>query len=441
MFCLASIHTHTHTRTQVMRTQMLEMLSCVLACLGRPCMTDLDEQDLVEHEEYRQAVTNVRSRVLDLVRKAAALEPLPFLKLASASFLHALEGMAANTGPDSRQDVGEAGARGGHKSGSGMRGAEQGVAEAEAEAGEAISEADAWLKMLEVIVDVLPPPLPPATVHPAPAPAAATQGDRSERAATAAFSAGFGADAAAPGFGADEAAACEGECATLVANMLQAGGAAEAPEAVAVLVLRALGMFTHLYNRAPDNLIGSVVAKVLESIRPQSGPLQPGAQAASSSARSSVPFPSSPRPWPPGAASSPQPAGCGELTNTATPRRRICMGVLHKIASACGTKLAVHIDQLSSMIGGIVQQLAPGERGVMTGKNIYTNQCVRAHTHTHTVARTEQVAMIGKLLDTSIPSINAVCVWVWAFVCLCMCACARAGACVRACVCACVRAW
>jgi hypothetical protein len=168
--------------------------------------------------------------------------------------------------------------------------------------------------------------------------------------------------------------------------MLQAGGAAEAPEAVAVLVLRALGMFTHLYNRAPDNLIGSVVAKVLESLRPQSG--QPGAPAAPSSARSSVASSSSPPPWPPGAASSA--AGCGEPTNAATPRHRICMGVLHKIASACGTKLAVHIDQLSSMIGGIVQHLAPAQRGVMTGMNTHTNPRACARTHTRTHARTRR---------------------------------------------------
>jgi len=35
----------------------------------------------VEHEEYRQAAMTVRSRVLDVVRKTAALDPLPLLRL------------------------------------------------------------------------------------------------------------------------------------------------------------------------------------------------------------------------------------------------------------------------------------------------------------------------------------------------------------------------
>ena len=108
-----------------------------------------------------------------------------------------------------------------------------------------------------------------------------------------------------------------------------------------MLVLRALGLFTALYNREPDHLIGSVVQKVLESI---------GCKTRQGAPSSHVCVSSSGGTWEP------------------TPRRRICMGVLHKIASACGTKLAVHIDELSSIVGRVLQQLAPAERGVMTGK-------------------------------------------------------------------------
>lgn len=39
-----------------------------------------------------------------------------------------------------------------------------------------------------------------------------------------------------------------------------------AVECVAVLILRALGMFSQLYLRAPDHLIGAVVMKILEAL-------------------------------------------------------------------------------------------------------------------------------------------------------------------------------
>lgn len=34
----------------------------------------------MDHQEYRQAAMTVRSRVLDVVRKSAALHPLPLLR-------------------------------------------------------------------------------------------------------------------------------------------------------------------------------------------------------------------------------------------------------------------------------------------------------------------------------------------------------------------------
>ena len=45
---------------EVLRTEFFEMLAAVMACLGRPCMTSLDEEEFVDHPEYRQMVMTVR---------------------------------------------------------------------------------------------------------------------------------------------------------------------------------------------------------------------------------------------------------------------------------------------------------------------------------------------------------------------------------------------
>jgi len=240
------------------------------------------------------------------------------LRLSARCFVQALQSMAAKSDAESARACARAlGANAG--GGTGYRTAagdlQGGLDETLEREGEGLTEADAWLKTLECVVETLPPP-PKAT------PEAGEEDDGSAR-----------------GVARQAAVACESECALLVEKLLLS--TAHASEAVTAIILRALGIFSQLYNRAPDQLIGAVVVSILESI---------SGRGASGGADASRPMLQQRAPSDDGAA-----------------RRRICIGVLHKIASACGAKLAVHIDEIRTLICRILQQLPPDAQGTMTG--------------------------------------------------------------------------
>ena len=114
---------------------------------------------------------------------------------------------------------------------------------------------------------------------------------------------------------------CAGECAALVDALVRLCSESKHVESVRQLVLRALAMFTQLYLRAPEHVIGSVVIKVLEALGEN-----------------------------------------GEDTNVLC-RRKVAMGVLHEIGGACASKLAAHLDELTGVIASILPHVSPEEQG------------------------------------------------------------------------------
>ena len=208
-----------------------QMLGAVVARLGSggggAGMTVLDEEEYVDADEYRQAAVALRARVVDIVRRAAALQPLALLRLASRSFVVALQKMAAGiagvgVGEDGGKAEGELDPEEGGGSGGGSDG---------------LTEGGIWLKILECIVEALPFP---------------TAGD-----AVAACERAEGAGGEAAGI----AGACREECSNLVQGLLQTPH--HEREDVNVLVVRALGSFSALYPSAPNTLLAAVVRRLL----------------------------------------------------------------------------------------------------------------------------------------------------------------------------------
>ena len=290
-----------------------QMLVNVMACLGRGAMSPLDEEDYVEHDEYRQAVMGLRARVLCVVRKLGGTSPLPMLSLAKHAFVQALQTLdpaACNAG-----SVGEGGgeALGGARAGARGHVTEEGAEEEGGGLGcEGLTEADMWLRTLETIVSVLP------------APKRLGDSESSAREAQVpgdAGATGAGGDAAKRAASAEAAWECEKACWGLVEGLLQA--TPHRVERVTCIILRALGIFSQVYLRAPDQLICSVVGKVLEALAPS--------------------------------------GGCSAAELTA--RRKVCMGVVHKIAASCAAKLAQHIDELTRIVGNILPLVSSDDRG------------------------------------------------------------------------------
>ena len=151
------------------------------------------------------------------------LEPLPLLRLSARCFVQAIQGMASKNDADSvrllRTNEGASGAAAAADG--------QGGLDASLERGEGLSEADAWFKTLECIVETLPVP-PEAAPD-------AREDDSGTRASAW-----------------QTAIACESECALLVEQLLPS--TAHASEAVTAIILRALGIFSQLYNRATDRM-------------------------------------------------------------------------------------------------------------------------------------------------------------------------------------------
>ena len=208
-----------------------QMLGAVVARLGSggggAGMTVLDEEEYVDADEYRQAAVALRARVVDIVRRAAALQPLALLRLAARSFVVALQKMAAGiagvgVGEDGGKAEGELDPEEGGESGGGSDG---------------LTEGGIWLKILECIVEALPFPTP---------------GD-----AVAACERAEGARGEAAGIG----GSCREECSNLVQGLLQTPH--HEREDVNVLVVRALGSFSALYPSAPDTLLAAVVRRLL----------------------------------------------------------------------------------------------------------------------------------------------------------------------------------
>jgi hypothetical protein len=237
-----------------------------------------------------------RSRVLDVVRKAAGLNPLPLVRLVSSAFMQSIHNMAVgHSQVGSREDAGGIGEGTGESGGGEGDGvvADGDVGGAGA-GGEGLTEGDMWLKTLDAVVEALP------NVD------------------------GQGADSR------EVALACESECAGLVERLLQASP--HPVECVNVLILRALGVFSQVYFRAHDALIGSVVRKILEALDGSTGSRGIGGRKLASVA-------------------------------DVTLRRRVAMGVLHKIGSGCAAKLAVHLEELTSLIGAILPHVSAEDQG------------------------------------------------------------------------------
>jgi hypothetical protein len=227
-----------------------QMLVGVMACLGRGSMSPLDEEDYVDHDEYRQAVMALRARVLCVVRKLGAISPLQMLTLAKHAFVQALEKLhltASNAGA-AREGAGRAGAGGGAGVGHGGLRLGNVVEDSpdDADGGrlgsggsggsEGLTEADMWLKTLDTIVGVLPDPKPLG---------AGENSARTDGAATGAGGTGAGGDAATRDGSVEVAWQCEKECCSLVEGLLQA--TPHGVESVTCLMLRAMGLFPQVY--------------------------------------------------------------------------------------------------------------------------------------------------------------------------------------------------
>ena len=229
-----------------------QMLVGVMACLGRGSMSPLDEEDYVDHDEYRQAVMALRARVLCVVRKLGAISPLQMLTLAKHAFVQALEKLhltASNAGA-AREGARRAGAGGGTGVGHGGLGLGNVGSDSphDADGGrlgsggsEGLTEADMWLKTLDTIVGVLPDPKPLG---------AGECSARTDEGATGAGGTGAGGDAATRGGSVEVAWQCEKECWGLVEGLLQA--TPHGVESVTCLMLRAMGLFSQVYLRARD---------------------------------------------------------------------------------------------------------------------------------------------------------------------------------------------